>query len=133
MKNLVFLIKIIIAFILLQTLYFKFTAHPDSVFIFSQLGLEPYGRISIGVMELITAFMIFIHRTEIIAIFLIIGLMAGAIFSHITKLGVVVNNDGGLLFSLAFIVMVLSVLLLWIKRKKMENLFKKLGLDFMKA
>lgn len=126
MKNLVFLIKVAVAIILIQTLYFKFTAHPDSVYIFSVLGLEPYGRIGIGVMELITAIMLFIRRTEIIAILLSLGLMAGAIFSHLTKLGFIVNNDGGLLFSLALIVLMLSVVLLWLKRQVIVTFLNKI-------
>lgn len=126
MKILIFLIKVAVAIILIQTLYFKFTAHPDSVYIFSVLGLEPYGRIGIGVMELITAVLLFIRRTEIIAIVLSIGLMAGAIFSHITKLGFVVNNDGGLLFSLALIVLILSVVLLWLRRQVILTLLNKI-------
>ena len=42
-------LRLVPAIILLQTLYFKFSAAPESVFIFEQLGLEPWGRIGLGV------------------------------------------------------------------------------------
>lgn len=115
-KVLSWILRIIAAVILLQTLYFKFTAHPDSVYIFSQLGLEPNGRIAIGVFELITAILILIPSTRAIGSLLGLGIISGAIFSHLTQLGVVVNNDGGTLFYLAcavFICCLISVLLHW--------------------
>ena len=58
-----FVLRFVVAFILVQTLYFKFSAHPDSVHIFSTLGLEPYGRIGIGILELIAAILLFIPKT----------------------------------------------------------------------
>jgi len=122
MKIITSLLKIAIAVILLQTLYFKFSAHPDSVYIFTQLNLEPYGRIGIGVLELLTAVFLFKKSTEIYSMLLSIGLMSGAMYSHITKLGFVVNNDGGLLFSLALIVWIMSVSLLIIKREKIKKI-----------
>ena len=51
-------LRIAVAVIFIQTLYFKFTAHPDSVYIFSKLGVEPYGRIGLGIAELIAAVLI---------------------------------------------------------------------------
>ena len=98
------LLRITIAIILLQTLYFKFTAHPDSVHIFSELGVEPWGRIALGIIELITAALILIPRSQIIGIFLSLGIILGAIFSHVLVIGFNVSNDGGGLFTLAIIV-----------------------------
>ena len=86
------------ALIMLQTLFFKFTAAPESVYIFSKLGMEPYGRIAIGVLELIASILILIPRTTAFGATLAIGLMGGAIFFHLTQLGIVVQNDGGQLF-----------------------------------
>lgn len=116
------ILSIVAAVILLQTLYFKFTAHPDSVYIFSQLGLEPYGRIGIGVAELITAILLLWGRTQHFGALLGLGIISGAIFSHITKIGIVVGDDGGLLFTLAIVVFVASLIIVWINRKKLPVL-----------
>ena len=106
-------LKIAISAILLQTLYFKFTASAESVYIFSTLGLEPFGRIGIGIMELIAAILLFPKRTSFYGAMLAAGLMAGALFSHLTKLGIEVMNDGGELFILAIVVLFLSLILAW--------------------
>lgn len=110
------LLRIVPAIILLQTLYFKFSAAPESVFIFETLGLEPYGRIGLGIVELITAVLLLVPRTTWIGALLGMGIMAGALFSHITTLGVVVQDDGGTLFMLALITFVCCSALAWIQR-----------------
>jgi uncharacterized membrane protein YphA (DoxX/SURF4 family) len=110
------LLRLAAAIILLQTLYFKFTAAPESVYIFSTLGLEPWGRIIIGSLELVAAILILVPKTTTLGALLAMGIMAGAIFSHLTKLGIVVQNDGGQLFILALVVFVCSaalVLIFW--------------------
>ena len=117
-KNIQFVSRLIVAVILLQTLRYKFLAHPDSVYIFSTLGLEPYGRIGIGVMELIASILILIKRTSWAGALLAVGLMAGAIFSHLTQLGIEVKNDGGILFYMAVGTWILSLIVLWSERKK---------------
>lgn len=111
MKNSIdWILRIIPAIILLQTLFYKFSGAPESVYIFSQIGMEPWGRIGIGVGELITGILLLIPRTTWIGALGGIGLMAGAVFFHLTKLGIVVLDDGGLLFVLALVVLVFSVL-----------------------
>ena len=117
-----FVIRIIIAVILIQTLRFKFTAHPDSVYIFSKIGMEPYGRILTGVFELIASILILIPRTIWIGALLALGLMGGAIVMHLTKLGIVVNNDSGLLFITALVVFILSSLIIIENKKKIPIL-----------
>ncbi len=99
------IVKIVVAFILIQTLYFKFTAHPDSVYIFEQTGLGSAGRIGSGVAELFVSILILIPRTAWLGALGAIGTMAGAIFFHLTSLGIEVNGDGGTLFTMALIVM----------------------------
>lgn len=107
LRNIIlWVVKIIVAFILLQTLYYKFTAHPDSVFIFEQTGLGAVGRIGAGIAELIIALLILTPRTAWLGAAGGIGMMAGAIFFHLTSLGIEVNNDGGILFKMAFVVLV---------------------------
>lgn len=110
------LLKWIPAIILLQTLLYKFTAAPESVYIFSTLGLEPYGRIGLGVLELIVAILLVVPRTTWLGALLGLGIMAGALFSHVTKLGIVVQNDGGTLFILALITFICCSLLAWLHR-----------------
>ncbi|WP_298367223.1 DoxX family protein [uncultured Lutibacter sp.] len=107
------MIRIIIALILIQTLRFKFTAHPDSIYIFSKVGLEPFGRIGIGILELISAFLILIPKTIWAGALLTFGIIFGAVLMHLTILGIEINNDNGLLFYMALIVLFLSGIVLW--------------------
>ena len=116
-KKLLFFFRIVIAVILLQTLRYKFLAHPDSVYIFTTLGLEPHGRIGIGVMELIASVLLFPKRTVWLGALLSVGLMAGALFSHLTQLGIEVKNDGGTLFFMALVTWILGLIVLWDERK----------------
>lgn len=111
------MIRYAVAIILLQTLRYKFLAHPDSVYIFSTLGLEPYGRIGIGVLELIASLLLVFNRRVWLGALLTTGLMAGAIFSHLTQLGIEVKGDGGTLFYMAVGTWILSLIVLWNKRK----------------
>ena len=106
------------AVILLQTLFFKFTAAPESVYIFTKVGLEPWGRIGSGITELIAAILILIPATTWLGAGLALAVMAGAIFSHLTVLGIVVMDDGGLLFGLALAVAACSTLLLFLQRRR---------------
>jgi len=108
--------RLVAAGILIQTLYFKFTGAEESKFIFSTLGLEPVGRIGSGVAELITAVLLLIPATAWLGAILGLGVMAGAIGAHLTKLGIVVQDDGGLLFALAVVVLGCSAVVLWLHR-----------------
>lgn len=117
-------LALVAAVIMLQTLFYKFTAHPDSVYIFTQLGMEPYGRIGIGVMELITSILLLIPSTRPFAAVLGVGIISGAIFFHLTKLGINVNNDGGKLFGLAVATFICCAILVVIERKKLPVLSK---------
>ena len=120
------LARIVAAVILLQTLYFKFSAHPDSVAIFTAVGQEPWGRIGSGVVELIASVLLFVPGLTAVGAALAVGVMSGAIFFHLTKLGVVVNNDGGSLFALAVAVWVCSAFVLWLYRKTLPVIGGKL-------
>jgi putative oxidoreductase len=111
--------RIAAAIILLQTLFFKFTAAPESVYIFTKVGLEPWGRIGSGVAELIAAIFILIPRTTWVGAGLALAVTLGAIFSHLTVLGISVMDDGGLLFSLALAVAACSVVLLFLQRRRL--------------
>lgn len=117
MKILNWTLRIIAAAILLQTLYFKFTAAPESVYIFTTLGAEPMGRIGSGVIELIASILLLIPRTTWLGALLALGTMMGAIASHLFILGIEVQGDGGQLFILALVVATCSAILLFPKAK----------------
>ena len=117
-RSLRLLPNIIAAVILLQTLFFKFTAAPESVYIFSTLGLEPIGRIGSGVAELIAALLLLWPASAWVGAALALGIMGGAILSHLTVLGIEVQGDGGQLFLLAVLVAVLSAFLLYRDRTR---------------
>lgn len=126
-KNIIsWLLRLTVSIILLQTLYFKFTAHPDSVHIFSELGVEPWGRIGLGIIELITAIMIFIPKTKILGMVNSLGIMKGAILSHVMVLGINVSNDGGTLFGLAIIVFSAALLYLFLNKNELLALINTL-------
>jgi len=117
MKHVPFILRIIVAIILIQTLRFKFTAHPDSVYIFETVGLEPYGRIGIGILELIAGILLLIPKTVWIGATLTLGIIGGAVLMHLTQLGIEVNGDGGVLFITALITFILSAIILYFYKK----------------
>ena len=102
--------------ILLQTLFFKFTGSEESVYIFTTLGAEPWGRIATGILELAASVLLLVPVTAPIGAALAMGVMAGAILSHLTFLGIEVKGDGGLLFGLALFVLLSSAVVLTLRR-----------------
>ena len=114
--------QIIAAIIFIQTLFFKFTAAPESVYIFTKLGVEPFGRIGSGVIELIAALLLLTSGTAVLGALLGLATIGGAILSHLTVLGISVNGDGGMLFALAVIVAVCLLIVLWLSRKQIPFL-----------
>ena len=110
-------LRIIVAIILIQTLRFKFTAHPDSIYIFEKVGLEPIGRIGIGILELIAGILLLVPKTVWIGAIITLGIISGAIFMHLTQLGIEIKNDGGVLFITAVITFVFSGIILYLYRK----------------
>jgi uncharacterized membrane protein YphA (DoxX/SURF4 family) len=115
-------LRVIAAVIMLQTLYFKFTAHEQSVALFTQLGIEPWGRIGTGVMELIASVLILYPRTTGWGAALGLGLMGGAIFFHLTKLGIVFYGDA-VLFTYAVITFVCCLILFVKYRQQVFGVF----------
>ena len=123
-KYILWALRIVPAIILLQTLFFKFTAASESVYIFSKLGVEPYGRIGSGVFELIAAILLLYPRTTLLGAILGLGVMAGAIVSHLTVLGIEVQGDHGQLFAYALITAICCAILIFILRTKIPDLLK---------
>jgi len=114
--------RIAAAVILLQTLWFKFTGAEESVYIFTKVGLEPWGRYASGVTELFAAVLLLLPRTTWLGALIAAGVMVGAIGSHLTKLGIVVKDDGGLLFALAVIVFFAALATSFIHRRQIPLL-----------
>lgn len=111
------LLRIVTAIILIQTLHFKFTGHPEAIHVFSSIGMEPWGRYGIGIVELIAGILFFLPNLWKIASVITFGLMIGAIGVHLfTPLGIVVHydgkEDGGQLFVMAIIALLFSGILM---------------------
>ncbi len=126
MKNPLFIwiVKLIAVVILVQTLYFKFTGAEESVYIFTTLGIEPFGRIGSGVVELIASVLILIPRTTLLGALFGMSTMAGALVSHLVFLGVEVKNDGGTLFILAIITFLCCLILIDNQKSKIPDLLR---------
>jgi hypothetical protein len=112
-------LRLTAAVILLQTLYFKFTGAAESVYIFRTLGMEPWGRLGSGAVELVASALLLWPPTVALGAAIALGVMSGAIVSHLTTLGVEVLGDGGLLFALACLVWTASALVLWLHRRQL--------------
>jgi len=123
-KILPWIARLVAAVILLMTLFYKFSAAEESVYIFSKLGAEPWGRIGSGVMELIASILILIPRTTAYGALLGLGIMGGAILSHLVVLGIQVQGDRGQLFIYALLVFISCLYLVWIYRKSLPVLRK---------
>ncbi len=105
-RNVSWLCRIAAAVILAQTLFFKFTGAEESIHIFTKVGLEPWGRYGSGVAELVATILLLTPRFAWAGALLALGVISGALVSHLTVLGIVVQRDGGLLFGLAIAVFV---------------------------
>lgn len=119
-------VRLVAAVIMLQTLYFKFSGSRESVYIFTMVGMEPWGRIGVGVMELIASGLLLVTTTAWLGAGLALGLMVGAIGMHFTILGIEVQGDGGQLFLYAVIVAACSLIVLWYDSGKIEAILKRI-------
>ncbi len=111
--------QVIAAVILVQTLFFKFAGAEESKYIFTTLGVEPFGRYAAAISELIAAILLLTPRLAAVGAAMTLGVMFGAIGAHVTKLGIVVKDDGGLLFALAITVFISAAVVLFIRRKQL--------------
>jgi putative oxidoreductase len=129
------LLQLVAAGILLQTLFFKFTGAEESVYIFSTVGryvgvagAEPWGRIGSGIVELVAAILLLLPATPSLGAILTIGVMAAAISSHLFILGIEVKGDGGLLFGLALAAFAASLVVLVLRRTQIPVVGRHFGL-----
>ncbi|MEQ8906488.1 DoxX family protein [Ekhidna sp.] len=109
------------AFIMGQTLFFKFTGSAESIYIFSMVGMEPWGRWMVGVSELIAVILLIIPATAWVGGMIAVGLMVGAIGMHLTILGIEVMGDKGQLFYYALIVFLCGLYVVFNNREKILN------------
>jgi uncharacterized membrane protein YphA (DoxX/SURF4 family) len=124
-KIIIWLLCIIPAAIMLQTLYFKFTAQPESVKLFSLLHMEPWGRIGTGVLETIASVLLLVPRTRLLGALLGLGIMSGAVFFHLSNPAIGINYGGSpLLFIYASVTLLCCVILIYIHKQKIPNLLK---------
>ena len=121
MTTLSWVLQLSVAVILLQTLFFKFTGAEESVFIFSTLGVEPWGRYASGAVELVAAVLLLFPGFAAYGALLSVGVISGAIVSHLTVLGVEVRGDGGLLFALAMIVFICSLAIVALRWRELPG------------
>ena len=123
-KVVLWILRLVPAIILLQTLYFKFTAHPQSVKLFTQIGMEPYGRIGTGVIELIAAILLLIPRFTGYGAILGLIMMTGALYFHLTKIGIYFDGDA-VLFMYAVITFVCCAILVFLYKNQLEQQLKR--------
>ena len=119
--------RLISVIILAQTLFFKFSGAEESIYIFTTVGMEPWGRIGIGILELVAAVLLLFNKTALFGGVLALGLMLGAIGMHLTKLGISVQGDGGYLFFLALLVALCSAFVLLRDKAKVESVIRFLA------
>jgi hypothetical protein len=127
MSSLCWGLQLLVAGILLQTLFFKFTGAAESVYIFTTLGLEPWGRYGSGIAELVAAILLLVPGYASIGALLSVAVISGALVSHLTVLGIEVMDDGGLLFGLAVIVLVASAAIVWLRKREVVELAGAVG------
>jgi len=128
MKAVILLLKLSITVIIGQTLIYKFSGAAESVYIFSTLGVEPWGRLALGALELLSIILLWIPKTTLYALIIILGMMSGAIASHAVILGIEIRGDRGELFILAVVTWLSSAVLLYLMRERL----KALGKNFIK-
>lgn len=116
------ILRLLPCFFMAQSLFFKFSGAAESVELFSTLGMEPWGRIGTGIVELIASILLLIPRTTWLGAAIGLATMSGAIFFHLTTLGVEVGNDGGQLFIYAVVTWICCLILLLLERAKIQQL-----------
>lgn len=119
------LFQLLAAVILLQTLYFKFTGAPESIYIFENVGMEPWGRYTSGIIELFAGILLLVPRLNWLGAIFGAGVMSVALYVHLSILGIEVRGDGGAMFYLAGTVWISCLAVIWIRRGEMTQIIKK--------
>jgi uncharacterized membrane protein YphA (DoxX/SURF4 family) len=122
-KIFIWALRIIAAIIMLQTLYFKFTGQPESIALFTQLNMEPWGRYATGIGELIASTLILLPSTILLGALLGMSLMSGALFFHFTILGVYWDGNSTL-FIYAAVTFICCAILAFLYKSNFSNVLK---------
>lgn len=125
-RRLAWVFQIVAAAILAMTLPFKYTAAPETVELFARLGAGDAGRLGSAFMETIAVAMLLTPRFAALGGLLTLGIMGGAIFSHLTVLGIVWDGDASL-FTMAVIAFASAAVVSWIRRRELPVVGKRLG------
>ena len=113
--------RIVATLILLFTFYYKITGSPESVHVFSEADMEPYGRYSVAIAEFVAAMLIIIPRTSLAGALLAVVIMICVIASHIFVLGIQVMNDRGRHFIAAVVVAICSMIIIYAYTKRVNT------------
>jgi putative oxidoreductase len=108
--------RIIAASIMIETLFFKFTGAPESVYIFSKMNMEAWWRYGQGIWELLASLLLLAPRLGWAGGILTLGAIGAAIVSHLTVLGIEIQGDRGLLFGMALVTFVCGFIVTFIHR-----------------
>lgn len=113
--------RTVAAAIMIETLFFKFTGAPESVYLFSKMGMESWWRYGQGIWELAASLLLLTPRLGWAGGILTLGALGGAIVSHITVLGIEVQGDHGLLFAMAILTFVCGFIVTFLHRHEIPS------------
>ncbi len=130
------ILQIIVAFILGQTLFFKLTGAPETIALFEVLGAEPMGRYATAIAELVCVVLLLVPKTSVLGAIASVGVISGAIMAHLTKLGIDIDPvalnkpeieplAGPSLFAMALIVFFGSLIIIAIRRTQIPIIGSK--------
>ena len=126
MKILLLLCQLVSAGIMGMAGFSKLMGAPGSIMIFTDLGMEPFGRFLIGGIELLAAILLLSKNARVGGALLTISVMLGAVLAHITRLGFTPGDDGGKLVMMLGVVLLTSGYVLYKERRRLPIIGKTL-------
>lgn len=114
----VWIAQLVAAAILAMTLPFKFSGAEETVRLFDTLGAGSAGRIGSAIMETLAVVMLLTPQLAALGGLLTLGLMSGAILSHIFVLGIFWDGDAQL-FAMAVIAFAAAAAVVLLRRREL--------------
>ena len=111
--------QVIAAAVMVAAGFIKLQGGPVDIFIFEKLGMEPFGRYLITVLEFTAGILLVWPSFSVLGALLSVGTMIGASIAHATVLGFSVQGDGGMHVGLLVLVFVTSGVVLWARRRSL--------------